>query len=189
MGDRRHRDELIDVFVSECTERLLERVDAPAAVAGANAFASVLAASAPLDFEARSVTALDTLHLVDTAGLGARFVEVAPLLPWIPTQRADDGGVDLALAPLELTRDVGGFVPGLIYVRPGRQYPLHAHPPHEVYLTISGQAEWRWGGHDDFRPVGPDTTLYNHPRDLHSVIAGDTPLVAFYVLWTDDLVA
>ena len=182
------RDDLIGAFMSECSERLLARVTEPVAARGAQAFAHALAHSTPLDFVPQRVDALETLDLVDNVGMGAAFVEVAPLLPWTPTHRADDGGVDLALSPLELTRELGGFIPGVMYVRPGRQYPLHGHPPHELYLTIAGHADWRWGGHEDFRPVGPDAVLYNHPRDLHSVIAGDTPLVAFYVLWTDDLV-
>ena len=176
-------------FLSACSGRLVARVNDPAAATGAAAFARALSASTPLEFEPRTVEALQTLPLVDTDGLGAAFVDVAPRLRWVPTFRADDGGVDLALAPLELTRDLGGFVAGVMYVGPGKQYPLHAHPPHEVYLTIAGDAEWRWGGHDDFRTVGPDVTLYNHPGDVHSVIAGATPLVAFYMQWTDDLVA
>jgi hypothetical protein len=184
-------DDLIFEFLIACAERMLARADGPAATAGAIALQQALALSTPRLFEPSRVEALDTLHLVDEAGLGRRFVEVAPLLPWTPTKRADDGGVDLALSPLDTVRDLGDLTVGVMYVRPHRQYPLHHHPPHELYLTIAGQAEWRFGGHDDFRPIGSDTTIYNHPGDLHSAIAGDTPLVAFYVLWpesTDDAV-
>ncbi len=78
---------------------------------------------------------------------------------------------------------MGDLTVGIMYVAPGRQYPLHHHSPHELYLTIAGHADWRFGGHDDFRSIGPDSTMYNRPGDLHSAIAGDTPLVAFYVLW------
>ena len=159
------------------------RSRAPAA-AGAARFAQALARSTPLPFEPAWLDVLETVHAVDATPLGRQFTDVAPLLPWTPTTRSSDGGVDLALAPLERVRDMGELTVGIMYVRPGRQYPLHHHPPHELYLTIAGRADWRFGGHDDFRSIGPDATIYNRPDDLHSAIAGDTPLVALYVLWT-----
>jgi mannose-6-phosphate isomerase-like protein (cupin superfamily) len=179
------RDDAIFGFLTACTERLAARADTPAADVAATALQLALARSTPLEFEPNLMQALNTLDLVDEDGLGENFIEVAPLLHWTPTQRADDGGVDLALAPLDVVRDLGELTVGIMYVRPHRQYPLHHHPPHEVYLTISGEAQWRFGGHDDFRPIGRDVTIYNHPGDLHSAIAGDTPLVALYVLWPD----
>ena len=176
-------EELILAFMNDCAERLTAQVEAPAAAVGAAAFARALACSMPLPFDPQWLAALDTVESVDPTPLGRRFVELASLLPWTPTQRADDGGTDLALAPLERVRSLGDLTVGIMYVRPGRQYPLHHHSPHELYLTIAGQADWRFGGHDGYRSIGPDTTIYNHPGDLHSAIAGDTPLVAFYVLW------
>ncbi len=170
-------------FMEACSRALLASAGAPPAADGAAALAAALGTSTPLSFEPRRLDALDTIDAVDPTPLGRQFVDVASLLPWAPTQRADDGGVDLALAPLELVRDLGGLVAGIMYVRPGRQYPLHHHPPHELYLTIAGRAEWRYGGHAGFEVIGPGATIYNHPHDLHSAIAGDTPLVAFYVLW------
>lgn len=173
----------IRAFLHECAARLTAAADTPPKAEGAAALASALAVSTPLAFEPRWLDALDTVHSVDPSPLGRRFVDVAPLLPWTPTQRATDGGVDLALAPLERVRDMGDLTVGIMYVRPGRQYPLHQHPPHELYLTIAGRADWRFGGHHGFRSIGPASTIYNRPGDLHSAIAGDTPLVAFYVLW------
>jgi mannose-6-phosphate isomerase-like protein (cupin superfamily) len=119
---------------------------------------------------------------VNDTPLARTFAAVARLLPWTPTIRADDGGTDFALAPLQTVRNLGDLTVGIMYVKPGRQYPLHHHPPQELYLTISGEARWRFG-HDDFRLVGPGVTLYNHPDDHHSAIASETPLVALYVLW------
>jgi len=175
-------EELILAFLNECAERLTVTSEPPAS-GGAAALMRALDRSAPLTFEPGWLEVLETIHAVDPTPLGRRFVDVAPLLPWIPTPRADDAGTEFALAPLERVRDMGDLTVGMMYVGPGRQYPLHRHPPNELYLTIAGRADWRFGGHDDFRSIGPDTIIYNHPGDLHSVIAGDTPLVAFYVLW------
>ena len=52
---------------------------------------------------------------------------------------------------------MGELTVGIMYVAPARQYPLYHHSPHELYLTIAGQADWRFGGNDDFRPIRPDT--------------------------------
>ena len=74
-----------------------------------------------------------------------------------------------------------------MYVDQGCTYPLHNHPPQELYLTISGVARWRFGGSEELVKIQPNMTLYNHPSDLHAVEAGDTPLVALYVLWGEGI--
>lgn len=150
---------------------------------GAAAFAEALEQSTALDFEPTWLPSLDTIDAVDDSDLARSFVEIAPLLAWVPTFRSTDDGRDFALAPLGAARDLGDLTVGVMYVRPGAHYPLHQHTPQELYLTLSGQARWRYGGNTDFRPLGPKATLYNHPNDLHSAIAGETPLVALYVLW------
>lgn len=176
-------DDAIRSFLTACSERVTALVDAPPAADGAAAFAHALEHSSPLPFEAGWLPALDTLQHVDHTPLAQQFVEIAPLLPWEPTFRTDDHGAEIALAALDRVRDLGGLTVGVMYIRPGCVYPLHSHPPHELYLTIAGYGDWRFGGHEGFRPVAPDTVIYNHPGDLHSAIAGDTPLVALYVLW------
>ena len=176
-------DQRILTFMQDCVDRLTAKAEGSTIVDGARSLASALARSAPMPFEPGWLEALETVHSVDPTPLGRQFVDVAPLLPWTPTQRSDDRGTDLALAPLNQVRDMGDLTVGIMYVRAGRQYPLHHHPPHELYLTIAGRADWRFGGHHDFRSIGPDTIIYNRPGDLHSAIAGETPLVAFYVLW------
>ena len=177
---RAHR---INAFLLSCSDTLA-MADDPVAVEAASRFAHALDHSAPKAYEPSWLPALDSIDLVDESPLAQGFAALAPVLPWIPTVRATDGGTDFALAPLNSTLDLGELTAGIMYVRPGRQYPLHQHPPQELYLTISGQARWRFGGHENFRPIGPLNTLYNHPNDYHSAIAGSTPLVALYVLWS-----
>ena len=153
--------EQIRAFLNECAGRLTADVQTPPAAEGAAALARALARSTPRPFTPRALPALDTVHTVDPTPLGRPFVQLAALLPWMPTPRADDGGTDLALAPFEQVRDMGDLTVGIMYVRPGRQYPLHHHPPHELYLTIAGQANWRYGGHEDSArsdPTPPSTT-------------------------------
>lgn len=170
-------------FLQACADEMAALATDPPAADGAKALSQALAQSTPLAFEPCWLPALDSIDLVDDTPLARAFASLARSLPWTPTMRATDGGVDFALAPLDTVRQLGDLTVGIMYVRPGQQYPLHHHSPQELYLTLSGQARWRYGGHDDFRPLGPGATVYNHPDDLHSSIASDTPLVALYVLW------
>jgi mannose-6-phosphate isomerase-like protein (cupin superfamily) len=181
--DARSDRDAIHAFVASCANRLSALADRPPAATGAAAFARTVAHSTPLSFAAGWLPALDTATAVDPTPLGRQFVELAPLLPWEPTFRTDDRGAHIALAPLNRVFDFGELTVGLMYVAPGHVYPLHAHPPNELYLTIAGRGEWRFGGHDEFRSIEADTALYNRPGDPHSARAGDTPLVALYVLW------
>jgi hypothetical protein len=183
-GDRASKgDDPIRTFLVACAERLTHHATTAPATDGAAAFASAVERATPLPFEPSWLPALDTIREVDPTPLGRRFIEVAPLLRWEPTFRTDDNGTEIALAPLERIFDLGELTVGVMYVASGCCYPLHAHPPHELYLTLTGHGEWRYGGHDGFRAIAPDAVLYNHPGDLHSAVAGSTPLVALYVLW------
>ena len=174
----------INAFLLRCSETLASLADDPVAVEAASRFAQALDRSTSKTYEPSWLPALDSIDLVDPSPLAQDFAALAPALPWMPTVRASDDGADFALAPLNSTLDLGELTAGIMYVRPGRQYPLHQHPPQELYLTISGEARWRFGGHEDFRPIGPLSILYNHPNDRHSAIAGSTPLVALYLLWS-----
>lgn len=186
-------DDRIFGFLVRCAERLVERAAAPGAAreaaAGAEAFLRAVAASTPLPFEPASVPIVDTtvgrIGTGPEAGpLAADLAAVTPLLPWVPTFRATDGGTEFGLALFDKMRDLGGLTAGLMWVCPGCQYPLHHHPPQELYLTLTGRARFRWGGAEELRPVEPDMTLYNHPDDWHTSIAeGDEPFVALYVTW------
>ena len=178
------REQRILSFLTNCSTTLTSLANEPESVEGAERFAEALEHSTPKDYAPAWLPALDSIDRFDDSPLSKDFAALAPLLPWIPTMRATDGGTDFALAPLNTTLELGELMAGIMYVRPGRQYPLHQHPPQELYLTISGEARWRYGGHENFRPIGPMTTLYNHPDDYHSSIAGATPLVALYLLWS-----
>ncbi len=180
-------EQRIHDFLRSCSEALTARVgqaDAePKHAEGAAVFAERLAASTPSSFEPSWLPALDGIAAIGGAGLEGEFASVARLLRWVPTMRATDGGTDFALATLNDVRDFGDAIVGIMYIRAGTQYPLHHHPPQELYLTISGTADWRFGGNDDFRSIGPGATIYNNPNDYHTAIAGAAPVAALYVLW------
>ncbi len=186
-----NRHQRIDRFLGRCAAELERLVDHQPTLEAATALADARGRARPLPFEPSWLPVLDSIELVTGSGgdradeehLPGAFVGIAPDLPWIPTPRADDGGTDLALAPLNTAFDLGPTTVGVMYVGPGRAYPLHRHPPQELYLTIAGTGRWRYGGNDGFRPVEDLRTLYNRPGDLHSAVADDVPIVALYILW------
>ena len=153
---------------------------------GVEAVAAATAAATPNEYEPTWVPVLDTITGLSAEpddDLTHRFTALAPVLPWTPTSRAEDGGTELALAPLDRAFDFGDTTIVLMYIGPDATYPLHHHPPQELYLTIAGTGRWRYGGRTEPETIGPQRLLYNHPNDLHTATAGHDPLLALAVLW------
>lgn len=182
----------LDDFLLQCSRAIDARAGALPADdvrrEGAAAFAAALPA-APTG-AADSSTVPVCAHLVDLASddpvlapVLAAYDPAVSELPWVASSRMTDGGTEAALAPLNEVRDFGELQVGLLALRPGGRYPLHSHPPQELYLPIAGDGEWRFGGSTEFRHLESGELVYNHPNDVHSIIAGDTPLLALYVLW------
>lgn len=189
--DRSADHQRLLAFLDHCHQRLvamaLHRPDDDPVRRAADALAGALDRACPRPFEPTRVPVVDSIDQLPiderNRALVGEFLGLVDGLPWVPTPRADDGGHRLALAPLNQAVDFGDTTVGLMYVGPGATYPLHHHPPQELYLTIAGTGRWRYGGREQHETVGPLATLYNHPEDRHSVTAGTHPLLALYVLW------
>jgi len=74
---------------------------------------------------------------------------------------------------------------GVLLLGPGTHYPLHHHPAVEVYLVVSGDAEW-WRDAGPWRRQEPGALIYHAPDVPHAMRAGAHPLLAVY-LWRGDL--
>ncbi len=70
---------------------------------------------------------------------------------------------------------------GISLLAPGVKYPVHQHPPEEVYLVLS-QGHWQKNGGDWFEP-GTGGLVHNPPGILHAMRSGSTPLLATWCLW------
>ena len=152
---------------------------------GAREFRDAIEIAAAVPYQSQVLPVLRNLDKVDGSARAERFVELAPDLRWVQSHRWDDGGEQRALCVLSEAFELPGLEVGIMYVDQGCTYPLHSHPPQELYLIVSGSARWRYGGSEELVEMAPNSTLYNNPLDLHRVEAGDTPLVALYVLWGD----
>jgi len=178
----------LDQFIHLCAHEILRRSaladeHALALSEGARALAQAAANSrirSSLACEAPVVESLDAAASTPlfTAAMAARNE-----LCWMPSPRLDDNGTEAALAPLNKVRDLPGVICGLLAVGPNGVYPEHSHPPQELYLPITGDGEWRYGGDTGVRKLARNALVYNNPDDVHAVYAGGQPLLAMYVLW------
>ena len=69
---------------------------------------------------------------------------------------------------------------GVSVMAPQTRYPDHAHPPEEVYLSLS-DGEWRQGQEPWHRP-GIGGLVHNPPNVLHAMRSGPRPLLAIWCL-------
>lgn len=178
----------LDDFLRSCEHEIARRLRLAATKqaelsSGHAAFAAALDASQPVEGERSTIPAAEHLAHGSSSELLALAQDAAPELSWVPSIRLDDAGTEAGLAPLNDVRTLPGTQCGLMLLRPHGTYPLHSHPPQELYLPIGGAGQWRFGGSAEFRSLAPDELVYNHPNDVHSVVAGEEPLLALYILW------
>ncbi len=71
---------------------------------------------------------------------------------------------------------------GASLLAPEVTYPLHDHPPEEIYLVMS-EGDWFRSGKGWYTPgIGG---IVHHPCDVtHAMRAGAAPLLAVWCLWT-----
>lgn len=70
---------------------------------------------------------------------------------------------------------------GVSLLAPGIDYPVHHHPPEEVYLVLS---EGQWNQNNGpWQEPGVGGVVHNPPNILHSMRSGEKPLLATWCLW------
>jgi hypothetical protein len=114
------------------------------------------------------------------------FRAVEPHLAWY--RRKGDDGDDRFRACHANTMLVGpgGLEPredlwiGATLMAPSTSYPVHHHPPQEIYLVLS-EGEW-WKEETGWFEPGHGGTVYNRPDALHAFRAGTKPLLALWAL-------
>ncbi len=120
------------------------------------------------------------------AAIAQGIARLAPSLRWYrrPTEAPDAafehghanaiviGGAGLAT--------LGGLIVGISLLAPGVAYPVHRHPPDEVYVVLSDGQWWRDG--TGWWTPGAGQLVLNDGGVLHSMRAGDVPLLAVWFL-------
>ncbi|MBL4928846.1 dimethylsulfonioproprionate lyase family protein [Fuscibacter oryzae] len=120
------------------------------------------------------------------ARLAFAFAGVADRLVWVPSTRSG-GAADFALrnANAGLVGQQGyeqrdDLWIGATVMAPDTAYPLHSHPPEEVYLALS-PGEW-WNEAMDWTDPGLNGSVYNPPGIGHRMRSGAAPFLALWFL-------
>jgi len=155
---------------------------AKAPEAGA-ALAGALSQATSLDFEPSTVPSVASINDASDTELSRRVSMLSSGLCWEASHRLTDGGTTSGLMRANAMLELGDVIAGFLYVDRHQSYPEHEHEPQELYLILSGTAQWRHGGNEHYESVGPGQSFYNSPFDRHGVRVADEPLLALYVLW------
>ncbi len=123
-----------------------------------------------------------------TRALAVAIAAAAPHLHW--RQSYARGEVDAAFLDnygwCELV-GAGGLLPsatlaaGILVLGPSTHYPSHAHAAAELYVPVSGTAEWQQGD-GGWQHRHPGTLIRHAGGERHAMRTGEQALVALY-LW------
>ena len=114
-------------------------------------------------------------------------------LAWRQTYAAEDFGLEFLerYGWSELIGERGAIASdriavGFLLLGPETTYPLHSHDAEELYLPLSGAADWRRGA-ENWRPEPPGAPIFHQSRMPHAIRTGGAPLLALYAWRGGDL--
>ena len=175
--------EQILFFLKKCAESICTNSKDQKILEGAEVFTKKIESSENKPFNAQFQPVLKKINTVSSTPYTFNFHQIATKMVWNPSPRTDEKAENMALSIINNMFDLGDVVAGLLLVDSHQNYPLHQHSPQELYLILSGEAKWLYGGNEDFKKQLPGDVIYNHPYDLHGVITQNEPLLALYILW------
>lgn len=124
----------------------------------------------------------------EVRSIAEAFGELAPQLTWARrsgSEREDvtfhDGHANaIVIGPKGLEAREDCWL-GVSLMAPNVQYPVHRHPPEELYVVLS-EGDWFRQDANWFTP-GMGGIVYNPSGSIHSMKSTEAPLLAFWVLW------
>jgi len=75
---------------------------------------------------------------------------------------------------------------GVLVLGPHTLYPHHRHEAEEVYLPLSGTAQWQQGD-EIWRQQAPGTLIHHLSEEPHAMRTGEQALLAMYLWYGTDL--
>jgi mannose-6-phosphate isomerase-like protein (cupin superfamily) len=76
---------------------------------------------------------------------------------------------------------------GIMLLGPRVTYPLHHHEAEEMYVPLSGTADWKLGSHP-WEAQAPGSVIHHPSNESHAMRTGEAALLALY-LWRSDNLA
>jgi dimethlysulfoniopropionate lyase len=125
---------------------------------------------------------------VFSAAFVSAFVEAAPTLEWCRSFTPEEVGAPF-MDNYGWTDLLGqsGSAPderlacGVLLLGPDVYYPPHLHEAEEMYVPLSGTAQWSQAGRD-WQQRLPGSMIHHLPNEIHAIQTGNEPLLAMY-LW------
>jgi mannose-6-phosphate isomerase-like protein (cupin superfamily) len=124
----------------------------------------------------------------------AELCQAAPSLAWRQTYSEAQVGTEFLrhYGWTEIAGTAGplvgeGLACGFLVLGAATRYPPHHHPAEELYVPLSGAAQWQQGD-GPWRTVRPGTVIRHASGEAHSMRTGAQPLLALY-LWRGSLEA
>jgi hypothetical protein len=122
------------------------------------------------------------------AELITALCQAAPLLEWRQTYTAEEVTVEFLqnyawceiLGPKALKSSLR-IACGFLLLGPDTLYPRHRHAAEEIYLPLSGTAQWQQGD-ENWRRRAPGALIHHPSEEPHAMRTADAPLLALY-LW------
>jgi dimethylpropiothetin dethiomethylase len=159
--------------------------------------AGALAAALERPFEGRSASSAKDIPVCrflgevmgpsggDLDGLLAALGRIRAGLPWreLPAAIAPEqfrhrhGWAEIAGPDGTVVCD--GFRFGLYLQAPETFYPAHCHEAEELYLVLSGTAEWQ-AGDEEFSSKPPGSLIHHRPWQAHAMRTLSEPLLALW---------
>ncbi|MFN8683402.1 dimethylsulfonioproprionate lyase family protein [Paracoccus sp. P2] len=136
----------------------------------------------PHALEISTQTDIETVRSVAVA-----FKEIAPALFWTRRKGTENTGDFFKGHANAILIGPGGLEErddiwlGVSLMAPQIVYPVHTHPPEEMYLVMS-DGDWFQHGEGWVTP-GIGGTVYNPGGIEHTMRAKSDPLLAFWLLW------
>jgi len=137
----------------------------------------------------RWLAGIEAQAAAGTHALCATLMRTAPHLPWGQSYSAEDFGAGFLerYAWMELIGRRGPFASeslalGFLLLGPEIEYPRHRHEAEEIYLVLSGTAQWL-KAEGPFAARAPGTLIHPPPWCWHAMRTGDEALLALY-LWS-----
>jgi hypothetical protein len=142
-------------------------------------------AGEPLDVLSHIDRAMDIASSASpqSAEVAAMLLPLLPALRWRQTKNPDDPAFSIGHANASIFGASGlekrsDYTIGVSLAAPSLAYPMHDHPPEELYFLLS-PGGFRHGT-EDWTDLCSADTFYNTPGVIHAMRAGRDPLL---VLW------
>ena len=134
----------------------------------------------------------DPVMLGSTDALVQAFLHASPDAKWRETCKGTDIGDDFmdrfvcyCLIGAGGAYGSKAFSSYVVYMPPGLWYPRHHHPAEELYLVLTGEAEFQMDGTPN-RTLRARDSAFHPSKRAHAMQTKDHPVMA-YVVWRNAL--